>query len=150
MYRYIPGLGPHPRRNPRGHSFGEPEPTPRHCHPDRWHEDECYLYGVDLYNHGFWWESHEVFEALWHGAGRTSQPAQFFRGLIQIAASNLKAAMGSPVAARNLCLCGIERLRGVPSPYMGLDVVRFIRQVNDCAEMHLARPPLLVLGKDSA
>ena len=28
-YRFLPGLTPHPRHNPLGHSFGQPESLPR-------------------------------------------------------------------------------------------------------------------------
>jgi len=55
-----------------------------------------YLLGIDLYNLGYFWESHEAFEALWHAAGSASLEKQFFQAIIQIAASNLKFFMGAP------------------------------------------------------
>src|SRR3989441_5753773 len=64
-YRFIPGQSPHPRRDPHGHSYGQPEPTPPPFMPEEWWDSEWYLYGIDLYNYGYWWECHEVFEGLW-------------------------------------------------------------------------------------
>ncbi len=33
---------------------------------EEWHKKN----GVDLFNHGYYWESHEEWESLWHAAGR--------------------------------------------------------------------------------
>ena len=65
---------PHPRRHPEGHSYGHPEPTSLPFEPEGWRTCESYRYGVDLYNAGYFWECHEVFEALWRGVGRRSRP----------------------------------------------------------------------------
>ena len=130
-YRFVPGRSPHPRRDPLGHSYGQPESKRRDCSSERWFDCEDYLYGVDLYNFGYWWESHEVFEALWHGAGRSTMEGQFFRAVIQIAAANLKRAMGCNQPARRLCHRGLDRLAEFPGAYMGLDVAAFAETVRD-------------------
>jgi hypothetical protein len=49
-YAYLPGRDPHPTRDPRGHSHGHVVETARYLEADRWHENEEYLFGVDLYN----------------------------------------------------------------------------------------------------
>src|SRR2546422_6465355 len=56
----------------RSHSYGQPEPTPPPFMPEEWWDSEWYLYGIDLYNYGHWWECHEVFEGLWHAVGPDS------------------------------------------------------------------------------
>jgi uncharacterized protein len=127
-YRFIPGLSPHPRRSPRGHSWGRPEPRVQALDPEAWASCPLYLRGVDLFNHAYWWESHEAFEALWRG--HVPDPtAVFFQGLIQIAAAELKRLMGSERAAQALYGRGLTRLRGVASPFLGLDVARFVEDV---------------------
>lgn len=127
-YRFVPGRSPHPRRDPRGHGYGRPEPRSTVVDPADWVSCATYLRGVDLYNAAYWWESHEAFEALWRGAGE-GPTADFFQGLIQVAASELKRVMDSEGAARALAGRGLARLAGAPSPFLGLDVRRFSEDV---------------------
>lgn len=121
-YRFVPGKNPHPQRNPQGHSFGCPEPDPSPCRPEDWSLSEDYRFGIDLYNFAYWWESHEVFEAFWHAAGPRTEQGQFFQGLIQLAAGNLKQFMGNETAASNLFRSSARRFSGLPDHYMGIAV----------------------------
>ena len=121
-YRYVPGQTPHPRKHPLGHSHEHPEPTPQLFPADQWQLSDDYRYGIDLYNFSYWWESHEIFEAFWHAAGRTSEQGNFFQALIQLAAANLKHTMNNEVAAQRLTRAGIIRLERCATPYMGIDV----------------------------
>jgi hypothetical protein len=73
-------------------------------------------------NFAYWWESHEVFEGLWHSAGDETEQGNFFRALIHLAAANLKWVLNRPRATHNLLRSGLIRLRRVPSNYMGVDV----------------------------
>jgi len=127
-YHFVPGRAPHPRRDPRGHSYGLPEPKPTPFPADQWHTSEDYLYGIDLYNFAYWWECHEVFEGLWHAAGHNSEQGNFFQALIQLAASNLKRFLGNRQAAQNLMNSGIVRLQKAPKYYMGIDVARLTEE----------------------
>jgi hypothetical protein len=121
-YRFVPGKAPHPRRHPDGHSYGQFEPEPESLHPDAWSGSDSYRYGIDLYNFAYWWESHEVFEAFWHAAGPKTEQGQFFQGLIQLAAGNLKRFMGNETAASNLFRNSAHRFAGLPDYYMGIAV----------------------------
>jgi predicted metal-dependent hydrolase len=87
------------------------------------------LYAVDLYNFGYWWESHEVLEGLWHACGRRTTAGNYFQALIQFAAAHLKRALGNEVAAHNLARSGLLRLQNSPASYMGLDTVTFAHDV---------------------
>lgn len=99
-YPYRRGL-PHPTRDPQGHSYGAEEPHPPPIDPARWHESDDYLYAVDLYHEGYFWEAHEAWEGLWHAAGRdTTAQGCFIRGLIRLAAAQLKLQAGMP---RGVC-----------------------------------------------
>lgn len=120
-YRFIPAQTPHPRRHPGGHSFGLPEPRPRAFSQNEWSASEDYLYAIDLYNFAYWWESHEIFEGLWHACGHRTQEGNFFRALIQLAAANLKHVLGREGAVENLTRRGLERLQKVPQHFMGVD-----------------------------
>ena len=130
-YRFIPGQSPHPRRHPDGHSFGLPEPESPAFAPEQWDRSETYLFAVDLFNFGYWWEAHEGWESLWHAAGRRTEQASFFRGLIQLAAAHLKRETGNTPAALNLTNRALERFRTARPRYMGIDVTDLIRAIND-------------------
>jgi predicted metal-dependent hydrolase len=121
-YRFIPGQHPHPRRDPKGHSYGRPEPRPASCDPTDWRQSEEYRYGVDLYNFAYWWESHEVFEGLWKAVGPRTEQGSFFQALIDLAAGNLKQHMDKSHPAINLWKSSLARLEKLPSPYMGLNI----------------------------
>jgi len=129
IYRFVPGRSPHPRRDSKGHSCGQPERRPTLLPPGQWSQSDDYLYGVDLYNYAYWWECHEVFEGLWHEAGRHTEQGNFFQALIQLAAANLKVFMGSHRAARNLQRSGLLRLQRVPESYMGIDVASLAEEL---------------------
>lgn len=94
-YAYVPGRQPHPVTDPRGHSFGiepaEVPPLDATC-PE---ESIEFLYGIDLFNHGYYWEAHECWEGLWHAAGRTGPVAVLLKGLIKLAAAGVKAREGN-------------------------------------------------------
>lgn len=53
-----------------------------------------YLWGIDLFNHGYYWEAHEAWEGLWRANRREPCIAAHLQGLIQCAAAMLKADMG--------------------------------------------------------
>ena len=70
--------------------------------PQAWRKNEPYLYGIDLYHEGYFYEAHEVWEELWHRVGHHSPQGQFLKALIQLAAARLKLRMGEEKPARRL------------------------------------------------
>lgn len=99
-YAYVPGRFPHPTRDPRGHLFRARSRRPAAPDPARWRASRTYLYGVDLFNHGYYWEAHEAWEGLWHACGRKGQTARFLRGLIHLAAAGVKLREQRPAGVR--------------------------------------------------
>jgi len=134
-YAYLPGRDPHPTQHRDGHSFRgageEREPPVAYRKAEEWSDNGDYLFGVDLYNHGYLWEAHEVWEGLWHAAKRDPVQADFLQGLIQCAAAALKIPMGQPGGLAALAERGTGRLESVMRragpEYMGLDVPGFVR-----------------------
>jgi uncharacterized protein len=97
-YSYVPGSGtPHPVSNPHGHMYGHVADEVAPLDPQDWQQNETYLYAVDLFNHGYYWEAHEAWESLWHAAGRKGQVAVFLKGLIKLAAAGVKSREGNSV-----------------------------------------------------
>ena len=76
-YRFIPGKAAHPTRDRDGHSYNEPPVRLAPFDPHDWYACEEYLYGIDLFNHGYWWEAHEALEAVWAAAGRRTETGLF-------------------------------------------------------------------------
>jgi uncharacterized protein len=98
-YSYVPGQTPHPIRDPAGHMYCEEPETPQ-LFVEEWWTCEEYLWGIDLFNHGYYWEAHEAWEGLWHAAGRTGRVADFLKGLIKLAAAGVKTREGSSLVGR--------------------------------------------------
>ncbi|ORJ57115.1 DUF309 domain-containing protein [Geothermobacter hydrogeniphilus] len=143
-YRHRLDRTPHPTRDPRGHSYGLPEPIPLSCSQRNWPGCEPYLYGVDLFNHGYFWEAHTAFEQVWLAEGRETVNGLFFQGLIQIAAGFLKLAGGEPDNARMLVELGIEKLPTEPEVFFGLQLSPFITRIRESLENE-AIPPIIEL-----
>ena len=153
-YAFLPGKDPHPRQDPRGHSYGSQEAMAEEAPaPEAWRDCEDYLFGVDLYNHGYLWEAHEAWEGLWHPA-KQSDPelAAFLQGLIQCSASSLKARMGEPRGHGKLADLALAKLSSVAEAhagrYMGVDLFTFVDDFRDFvleATLDPDRRPRLVL-----
>jgi hypothetical protein len=84
---------PHPVSDPAGHSFGS-TPSIERFDPGKWRESRAFLWGVDLFNYGYYWEAHEAWEGIWRGYDRGDTPALFLQGLIKLAAAGVKKREG--------------------------------------------------------
>jgi uncharacterized protein len=112
-YAFVPGRFPHPVSDPAGHSHGiEPAPPPA-LDPERWQESKCYLFGIDLFNGGFYWESHVQLESLWLAAGRKGTVADFLKGFIKLAAAGVKHLEGRPAGVKSHACRAAELWREV-------------------------------------
>lgn len=65
-------------------------------------ETEAMRSGLDLYGHGFFWEAHEVLEAVWMQCPQNSVERYFVQAIIQISNARLKLTMKRPKAAERL------------------------------------------------
>lgn len=132
-YRHLPGITPHPLRDPLGHSYGiEEETEEKPLPPEKWQQNEAYLYGVDLYNFSYWWEAHEAWEGLWHQAEDTYR--LFLQGLIQVSAALIKYHMRMLRPLCTLSIAGRDKLRQVVVEcgdakvnYMGINLPNFLQ-----------------------
>jgi uncharacterized protein len=96
---HVPGSGTTPDRAPLDTAKALVRPPVREA---EWEGNEPYRYGVALCLNGFFWEAHEVWEAVWLACPPNSRERRFLRALIQIANAALKLRMGRANAARRL------------------------------------------------
>ena len=128
-YRHVPGLTPHPVKDPRGHLYGQAQPeASSSCRdlPASWAECVEYLYGVDLFNRAYLWEAHETWEMVWIAAGKTSDTAGFVQGLIQVSAALLRSHLGTPRGADNLMTRAGGRFDVIEDQMTGADQDRYL------------------------
>ena len=154
-YSYVPGHAAHPVSNPAGHSHGTEHRSPPPLTPASWQESPEYLYGIDLFNHGYYWEAHEAWEALWLAAGRHGSVADFLKGLIKLAAAGVKAREGNPrgVQRHGLraieLLCSVQSQLGPAEDYCGVRLAGLIESASALARdavLQFAKPePHLLL-----
>jgi len=147
-YRFVPGESPHPTRDPQGHSYNQSPETPGRFDPGRWQECQIYLYGIDLFNHGYWWEAHEALEELWKTAGRHTQTGQFIQGLILIAAAQLKHLQGYHDTAGQMARDGLEKMRPVEGDYLGIKVAALREAVESWCAGDATAPIIIHLQGD--
>jgi predicted metal-dependent hydrolase len=136
-YRYLPFQSdpsrPHPRNDPAGHSYDQDDEYLPTFTTDDWTNCTPYLYGIDLFNHGYWWEAHEALETVWHAAGQQSSLCgKFVQGLIQLAGAQLKRFVEEPRGAQSLTTSGVEKLSLVEGVYLGIEVAALIDDVERC------------------
>jgi hypothetical protein len=148
-YAHVPGETPHPTRSPSGHSFNvKQSESPEALNPAAWQDCEAYLFGIDLFNFGFWWEAHEAWEEPWHAAGRRSSTGLFLQGLIQVSVARLKWAQDLWRPARRLATDGRAKLSLNKGTFAGLQVAPYCERVGvffETRESRLeAQPPLTI------
>lgn len=145
-YTYVPGGNvPHPRRDRTGHSFGLEHRPGSAPDPSHWQSSRDYLYGLDLFNHGYYWEAHEVWEALWLACGRQGISADFLKALIKLAAAGVKLREGISEGARSHAhrayklLDSIAQCLASAQPrYMGLDLAALLDLASHIEEQPIA------------
>lgn len=140
-YRYVPQVHPHPEIHPEGHSYGrKPEPL-EFKGPEKWKQNETYLYGVDLFNHGYWWEAHEAWEQVWMTTPKSDAHGQYLQGLIQSSAALLKLYAGNIQGFQKLYGEGKKRLEfclgqlpGHQRQFMGLKLAEWLERMENFAQ----------------
>ena len=142
-YRHLPGTTPHPERSPQGHMYRVRESAAHPLTREGWAENQDFLFGVDLFNAGYFWEAHTFWERLWALEETSSEIRRFLRALIQAAAACLKVRQGQPAGARKLLdRAGLETLDGSE---FGIDLHALARDTRRFVEGD-PHPPHLVVA----
>ena len=146
-WRYVPGRGPHPRHRDGPHLPPLPEPGAGSTVFDvhEWPQSTAYRYAIDLFNHAYFWEAHEVLEDLLGLVGRDSAIGRFLSSLIQLSAAMLKEEPASHAGARRLMTRALRGLPRAPQVFLGIDVAALERDVQAVASGERAEPIRLLL-----
>ena len=107
-YAYLPGKNPHPVRDPTGHSY-HVEAIPVAAEASL--SSDAFLWGLDLFNHGYYWEAHEAWEGLWQVADRDGPLRTLFKGLILLSAAGVKIREHKNAAAQRHAMRAAALLR---------------------------------------
>ena len=110
--------------------------------------DPRYLAGVLLFNAQDYFEAHEVWEDLWADSAGTQR--RFYQGLIQAAVGLCHFGNGNLGGAVKLYHSARDYMEPCGSPFLGLDVNDFWRQMERCYEGLLPAPVDRSLRPDPA
>ncbi len=75
-------------------------------------------HGIALFNHGEFYQAHEVLEDVWRAAPVSEK--LFLQGLIQIAVALYHHSQGNEAGAKSLLARGARNLSGYPEEYAGV------------------------------
>ncbi len=153
----------------RSHNLNARFPVPSHAyvpgqtarHPENWFDaikasvtqdvpvaeldqTEAWQAGLEYLAEGYFWECHEVLEAVWLQAPEGSPERAMTQGIIQLANARLKVRMRRPRAALRLCDMVKGHLARCPADRqtLGLTVQDVLQWTQDTRD-HLQRGNIL-------
>lgn len=97
--------------------------------------EPLYLAGIEQFNRQAYFESHEIWEALWNVAPRETK--HFYQGLIQAAVALDHLSRENLPGAQKLAARSRVHLAPYGPWYLGLDIERFVGQMSLCVENRL-------------
>ena len=132
-YIFIPGVNPHPKKS-GGHMEGQADPIAPmidSVHPEK---NEFLRYSLDLFNYGYFWESHVYFEALWNTHKRQGSVADFLKAMIKLGAAGIKLKINEPKNASDHLERAKELIQSVIKKegpvFLGFDLKVMIEQID--------------------
>lgn len=92
---------------------GTQDPMATPVNPDDPQGSQFLRYAVDLFNFGYYWESHVYFEALWNAHGRKGDIADFFKAMIKLGAAGVKDDLGQEKQVKEHLMRARELILGL-------------------------------------
>jgi hypothetical protein len=104
---------------------------------------KLFEHGLELFNRGEFFTSHEVLEEIWLEEPELEKP--FYQGIIQIAAAFHHFQRGNRTGLASLLSAGAEKLRRFPPDSHGLDLGGLFLQLQPWFERLESGQPLEAL-----
>ena len=123
---YIPGKN----KRPHFSSYklhNRPATSIQECRGDK---NRHLLYGIDLFNNGYYWEAHEAWEDLC----RIEENREFravLQGLIQITGGAVKLIQGNSNGVIKLWTSAMKYLKVGSIPICELDIESILKEINN-------------------
>ena len=130
---------PYSVRDPTGHSY-HVGPIPVAAEASL--SSDAFLWGLDLFNHGYYWEAHEAWEGLWQVADRDGPLRVLFKGLILLSAAGVKIRERKNAAAARHAKRAAALFRQLPDRTFERALGMSHSALADCAEAAMRIFPL--------
>ena len=108
-------------------------------------ERKLYYDGIELFNTHEFFEAHEVWEDAWHMAYGIKH--DFYQGMIQCAVALEHYRRSNPRGVLSLFRSYQPKFKGLPNPFMGLDVAKFLGEMRDVLRPVVEANPLPERGE---
>jgi hypothetical protein len=99
-HAYVPGQN---ARHPEDWFDAIKATLPSSVRVEDLHDTLAWQAGIAYFNAGFFWECHEVLEAVWMHTPNPSPEREMVQAIIQLANARLKLLMDRPRATQRLC-----------------------------------------------
>ena len=130
-YAHRPGKTYHPNKK-GGHSYGRPEPKDEPLSEHNFESHQLFLFGIDLYNHEYFWEAHVYWESCWHELNRVGEEADVLKSLILLSAGRLKQVLGQSKPASIHWQRSIELLKTLNSSFLlGINLNKLSDEISE-------------------
>ena len=133
LYKFIPGTNVHPNK-PGGHMHGTAELIAPEIDTAKPENNNFLRFSLDLYNYGFFWESHVYLEALWNTHNRKGAIADFLKAFIKLSAASVKANLNEQELAREHFLRARELFLKVENSegaiFLGFNLLDLIAKID--------------------
>lgn len=126
-YKFIPGHGKHPEKE-GGYLHGNKTKAEK-LTIENYQSNFTYLYAIDLFNKGHYWDAHVYWEILWNLAGRKGETADFLKSLIKIAAAGVKYQLNQAGPAQDHLARAEELTLPLPITQFGLSIFDYVKKV---------------------
>lgn len=114
--------------------YGESDPVAPQINLKSPQDSEFLIHSLNLYNQGYYWESHVYFEALWNAHGRVGSVADFLKGMIKLGAAGVKLSLDQPHEAKVHINRAHELFSSVLASegtwFLGFDLSEIIKNIN--------------------
>ena len=113
-----------------------------------WQKSDRYLYAIDLFNFGYYWEVHEVLEKIWLEIGKTSITGIFIQGIIQLSVAMVKKIELNSNGVARMRAKAIPKLQSQEGIFLGIEIENLIAQFESFINAEIATEPFIQLHFD--